>query len=95
MQRLEGVVLSEEKDKAAIAIAKVYLPACKIHFGALQQLCVDKLKALYPISSNNMLIVFVIAMKAVTNDCQVEHEIKVWFIVYIESTGGHWFSAKG
>ena len=79
-QRLEGVMLSEEKDTAAVNIAKIYLTASKIKFGRVQVLCMYKIKALYPMSSTSLLIVFQVLKRAELWGCDTEYQINGWFV---------------
>ena len=46
MPRLEGVMVSEEKDKAAQLCGLIFRTASILKLDALQSLAVDKLKAL-------------------------------------------------
>ena len=82
-QRLEGVVLPEEKDEAAVKIAKTYRTASKIQFGDLQGLCVLKLKALYPLSPQYLLIVALIITRAERWGCDAEDEILEWLVSHV------------
>ena len=82
-QRLENVVLQEEKDEAAECITKVYLAASKVQFGALQLLCVDKLKVLYPLSSRSLLIVVTVITRAESWGCDAEDEIIGWLVDHV------------
>ena len=82
-RRLQGVLLQEDKDTAAINIAKVYLAASKIQFSTVQDLCIQKLMALYPVSTGKLLIVVMIMLKADQYGCDAEQEAFDWLVAHI------------
>ena len=88
-QRLEKVVLPEEKDQAAQRIAVTYNTAAKIQFGEVQLLCVEKLKVLYPLSPRTLLIVAMIVTRTETWGCDAEDEIQDWLVDHVTE---HWWS---
>ena len=81
--RLDGVFLPKERDSAAIAVSKVFLNAAKLWYETLQQLCVDKLKALYPLSLDALLTVLMIVSRADTHGSEAGEELKDWLTDHI------------
>ena len=82
-QKLEKVFMEEQKDDAAMKIIQVYVTASKIHFEALQLLCVNKLRVLYPLSSSTLLIVATMSEMAEKWDCDAETEMKGWLVDHV------------
>lgn len=81
--RIEKVILPEEKDDAAKRIAMTYRTASKIQFADVQLLCVDKLKVLYPLSPQNLLIVVMIINKSEAWGCDAEVEVREWLVDHL------------
>ena len=82
-QRLQGVVIPEGMDKAAVEIAQVYHTASKIQFSDLQLLCVNKLKVLHPLSPDRLLLVIIITTKADPWGCEAESYLREWLIGHV------------
>ncbi|KAK3703793.1 hypothetical protein LTR37_014239 [Vermiconidia calcicola] len=82
-QKLEKVFMEEQKDDAAMKVIQIYVTASKIQFGALQLLCVNKLRVLYPLSSSTLLIVATMSEMAEKWDCDTETEMEGWLVDHI------------
>lgn len=79
-QRLDGVVLQEEKYDAAGMVARTYTRASSIQFEHLQSLCVDKLKALHPYTPTTLMSVVGFLSKRERNDNDAESELMRWMV---------------
>ena len=83
LQKIEKVVLQEEKDDAVDIIAKVYYTASKIQFDALQLACVNKLKVLSPLSLTSVLAVALYATYVASSGDKAEEEMMEWLADYL------------
>ncbi len=54
---VEGVFMPETKEGAVEQILVAYLAAVKLYFGQLQDLCVRKFKAMYPLPTVSLMLV--------------------------------------
>ncbi|KAF2487871.1 hypothetical protein BDY17DRAFT_320384 [Neohortaea acidophila] len=79
-QRLDGVVLQEEKHEAAGMVARTYARASNIQFEHLQSLCVDKLKAVHPYTPTALMSVVGLLSKRQRNDNDAESELMRWMV---------------
>lgn len=79
-QRLDGVVLQEEKHEAAGMVARTYAKASNIEFEHLQSLCVDKLKALHPYTPTTLMSVVGLLSKRQRNEDDAESELMRWIV---------------
>lgn len=77
---IEGVKTSEDADALAQELAKIYRTASRLHFGALQQHCVDKLRHLPAVSPSALLLVMIYFNAAQGHGCTAEAEMEEWVV---------------
>ena len=75
--------MQEERDNTAIEVAKIYLSASKIQFGALQSLCVNKLRLLYPLSTKKVPTVIMIITRTDSWGCEAEEDVRDWLVDHV------------
>jgi hypothetical protein len=79
-EQLEGVFMPEDKDEAAMKLVGVYATSAKLHFDALQERCVRKLQALYPLSALSLMLLVKSSENVESQTGNRDEHLRAWLV---------------